>query len=140
MQSIWNYLNIIISYGSNFAPTNLFLFAKITNNGSDRNDGDDDSIEDHIPEVGGRSLKGGALRQISTNAAHRTFVDWVYFSMHLNVNQYKHIVSNSALKIWWYIYFPFSCAKSVQTLRIEHLLIGYIFQCIWTLISTNTYF
>ena len=48
---------------------------KITNIGSNKDGGDDDSSQDHIPEIGGRSLKGGGLRQISTNTAHRTFVD-----------------------------------------------------------------
>ena len=40
----------------------------------DDDDDDDDSSEDHIPgpEGGGRSLKGGGLRQISTNGAHCT--------------------------------------------------------------------
>ena len=40
----------------------------------DDDDDDDDSSEDHIPgpEGGGRSLKGGGVRQISTNSARGT--------------------------------------------------------------------
>ena len=73
----------------------------------DDDDDDDDSSEDHIPgpEGGGRSLKGGGLRQISTNSAPGTVM--------YSGNKVQKVQCISSV-------FPCArCAKSVQTVHME---------------------